>query len=372
MSERDFLPQAISFGQTAAVSPKTVDFGPEHAALQAQWQALTPENPWRLWLEQDLTACESRWRRDWLIQWIDKIRTAFAALIECVEDPARWKSESSEEVRQQLLTELGVLRKVLQAEYLSFLPAGREALLPLQRFATVQLNKLDALQLRNASAYEKSCETAAVHRLQLIQAQALPAELLALAELDKLLDTAVRYQFAWDVALQAKGEMEHHLTALQQIALTGLRPPRLPASPAVSGIQWNWSGEQLCNDLGVPLRALRGSYRDWFKQGLYALQQAIQQNFAPTALLEALEAFYCAHSVARERAEALVAIAWLLTLLKSPVQAVDCLELALHREALPEIKDLFWQIQALDPANQPRRRKPRTADVSRPVENLAR
>ena len=367
MSEKDFLPQAISFGKAAAASVRAADFGPAHTALQTRLQRLAADSPWKPLLEQDLSALESEVRRQWLSEWLMRIRTAFTALVEQIEDPTRWRAPESEACRQKLLGELNALRKELQTGYLGLLPAGREQLQQLQRFVTAQLTKLDALQLRNASAYEKSREAAAAIRAQLQSAGALPEELLALAELDRLLDTAVRYQFAWDVALSAKGELEHHLTALQQIAINGLRPPPPPPVPAIAGMVWSWREDQLCNDLGVPLRALKGGYQDWMKRGLAAVQQAAHQHFASgDLLLEALEAFYCAHSAARERPEALVALAWLLTLLQKPVQAVDCLELALRREAMPEIKELFWQIQALDPANQPKKpaRKPRPARSS--------
>lgn len=366
--ENLFSPQGIRFGQTAAPAAKAADFGPAHARLQAKLDGLDAADPLRQALTQQLAALESRCRAEWLAAWNSRIRQAFQALIEQVESPQRWRAPASESLRQRLLEALGELRKNLQAELLGLLPAGREALTPIQRFVTAQLTKLDALQLRNASAYEKSREVAAACRSLLIQAEALPRELLALAELDKLLDTAVRYQFAWDVALAAKGELDSHLTALQQIAVSGLRPPRLPQAAPVEGLSWGWVGDQLCNDLGVPLRALKGSYREWMKRGLMGVQRAVQQGFASAPLLEALEAFYCAHSLERERPEALVAIAWMLTLFQRPVQAVDCLELALRREPMAEIKPLFWQIQALDPENQPkpRMRKPRPGGLYRP------
>lgn len=350
-----FLPQGISFG-TGPLGPPPKpksDFGPGHSEAVLVLAALADDDPWREADAAALIRSESAWRQAWLSERITALRQAFAALIEAGEDPAHWRDPETLALRQQLLARLESLRDELQSEFLPLLPPERE-LLPLQRFVTAQLTKLDALRLGNASAWEKSREAAATARAGLAEAAVLPDELLSLLDLDRLLDTTVRYQFAWDVAQTASGEIEHHLTALQQIALTGLRAPHLPAAPAAEGHAWHWHEDQLRNDLGVSLRCLRGSYGDWMKRGLQCLQQAIRREFAEASpLLEALDCFYAAHSAWRERAEPLVAIAWLLTLLDEPVTAVDSLELALRRQTLPEIKELFWQIQALDPANRP-------------------
>ena len=362
-----FSPQAIRFAAApqAALKP-AIAFGDEHAALSAQLAELPPESPAHAAQAQALICLESSLRSNWLTQQTALIEIAFVALIEAGEDPERWREAATESLRRELLQQLFGLRIRLQSEYLALLPPER-GLAPLQRYVTAQLTKLDALRLNNASACEKSREAAQAAHSGLISTQVLPAELLALVRLDRLLDTAIRYQFAWEVALNAKGELAHHLTALQQIALTGLRPPRRPDTPLAAGISWDWHQGRLQNDLGVSLRCLRAGYGDWMKRGLKAIQQAVRNSFAIDSLQEALECFYAAHSVAREKPEALVALAWLLTLLNRPEQAVDCLELALRREALPEIKELFWLIQALDPDNQPSRvsrRKPRPAQAS--------
>lgn len=350
MTGSNFLPQGISFKAQAQTSPAafSVDFGPEHTALS---ETLKQQPEASEQLSEQLILLESRWRIDWLKVRLTNVRTALRALIEAAEDPAQWRSETCQSCQKTLIGALDELRTALQKDYLALLPPQRQSLTPIQRFITAQLTKLDALGLLNASAWEKSREQAQSFKSQLIQAEILPEELFTLAELDRLLDTAVRYQFAWEAARNAKGKLEEHLTTLQKIAVTGLKSPRAPEPQAVPGTVWSWRNQALRNDLGVPVHSLRRSYPEWLQLGLRCLKLARKQTFTNNKpLYEALECFYAAHSLARDRAEPLVALGAVLTLLNQPAKAVDCLELALKREALPEIKALFWQLQALEEA----------------------
>lgn len=351
MHDNGFSPRGIQFSQSpAAPAVAPAFFGAAHRELQARRAGLPPAR-WPA-TDRELQRLESDFRRQWLSAAETELRRQLSALVEMLE--TQQQPAACQALQTELRTELARLRERLQAEAL---PLLQQAFLqPLLRFLTAQLNRLDALQLNNRPAFDKSAEVAESLRRQLLDVPVDVEELLELIALDRLLDTAVRYLFAWDVAAKASGEAAHQLTALQQIARQGLRPQAVAVAEAVAGQTWVWIGELLCNDLGVPLRSLKGSYKIWLRHGLYALQQAVTQAFAPQLLDQALEAFYCAHSLDRERPEALVAIAWMLTLLQQPVAAVDCLELALRLDPMPEIKALFWQIQALDPANRPARR----------------
>lgn len=342
--EPDFSPQLIQFGKTESTL--------QRPAPEAGQQTPEKDSPWRQQYELQLRSQESLARAQWLQERNKKLKSRFATLIEQAENPANWKASPTQSTRQILMAELLRLREQLQQDFMPLLPRSSEPT-PQQRYLTAQLTKLDALRFRNLSAYEKSREAAAPYKGLLINLAVLPEELLALVELDRLLDAVIRYQLTLEVALSGKGKLEQHLTTLQEIALTGLREPKLPTANPVSGTLWHWKDGRLRNDLGVSLKGLRYGYNDWLRRGLKHLQTAIKQEFSqPELLLKALECFYCAHSVERERAESLVFLAWLLTLLNQPVLAVDCLEMALRRNAMIEIKELFWLVQSLDPANQ--------------------
>ncbi len=349
LSGSHFLPQGISFSaQTQSNTPTQpeISFGPEHAALKSQIETLSDSQA-KNQLQAELIVLESQFRSSWLKLQISTVEKALHALIEAAENPAKWRGETCQNCQTALIATLDQLRQALPNEYQQLLQ--HDSLLPIQRFISAQLTKLDALGLNNASAWEKSREQAQSFKTQLVESEVLPAELYALVDLDRLLDTAIRYQFAWDVARRAKGQLTQHLTALQQIAIRGLKAPRAPEPRALPGPIWSWRNGALRNELGVPVHSLRRSAQEWLNLGFRGLKIARRQQFKQIKVIqEALECFYAAHSLAPDQAEPLVALATLFTLLNRPHQAVDCLELALKRKALPEIKELFWQIQELE------------------------
>lgn len=355
--EPDFSPQLIQFSgqqkeaQTAANSRHSL-FGPKHQQVQNFWETLPPDSLWREIWSQRLHLLESGFRCRWLEQRIATLKTAFSDLIDCAEDPEQWQSEALQSARQRVLEQFQTLRQDLQSEFLPLLRAHQAEQQVIQALIIAQLNRLDALKLMSAAAFEKAVAASQERRQALseVGAGVLPEELLTLLKLEELLDAAARYLFAWNrLSTQTPGDKAlsaEALSKMQQIALEGLRPRRLPQPPVAPGLELRWQSDKWLNPLGIPVDVYRKTYQHWMKTGLHFVQRALKEKFVrQEPLLQALEAFYAALSVAPERAEAPLALAWLMALQGQPLYALDFLEYALRLEARPEIQLLYQFLQ---------------------------
>ena len=350
----EFSPQLIQFvsQEPEAEDEQGFGFGQSHFYLVQEMDALSFDSPWRNQMEYKVLITESLYRTEWFQKWLDKLQMRFRVFIDKSENPDDWKSTPALSAHQLLVAELLRLRSQLHEELMPLLPASSEPS-ALQRYLTAQLTKLDAVRMKNGSAYEKSREVAAPYKQQLMQMGILPEEVLVLLKFDRLLDSIIAYHFTWERALKSTRDLESHLSKLQKIALAGLRPIQAEM-PTVDGAKvWSQQNGKLLNELGISWRCFKATYADWIKQGLYYLQLAIKQDFDDfNLLLKSVECFYSAHSLEPDQVEALVYLAWMMILMNQSNIAVDCLEMAMRQRTLPEMKDLFWLVQSLDPTNQ--------------------
>jgi len=347
--ELNFSPQAIQFSGNKKEEPAVVkgDYGAQHSQLE-RLISLHPENsPWRERLYKRLQIQESRFRCDWIEQQIKILKQCFSNLIEQVEDPEQIHSEATQDLRQQLLANFTNLRHVLQVEYLPLIKKAQYDLGVIQNLVMAQLNRLDALQLMSAAAFEKAVLISLDRRKELanVGGGVLPDELLALLALEELLDAAARYQFSWN---RMKTYEPQAMSKLQEIAIQGLMPGMQPRSKRhPEGELLGWQGEKAVNRYGLVIDIYRKPYIYWMKTGIQMVQRAMKEKFHRMQPLEqALEAFYAAFSIEPDHLDAPLALAWILSLLDQPVYALDFLEYCLRLEARPEVQELYMFLQA--------------------------
>lgn len=348
--EPDFSPQLIQFsGQTKSEKAPILraNYGPSHAHLETLMELFSEDPFWQSGLQERMLILESHYRCDWIKAQIKVLKQGFSDLIDWAEVPGEVDAEAIQTARQKLQDHFKGLRQGLQSEYLPLLRERQKEQQVIQALIMAQLNRLDALQLMSAAAFEKAVLISEQRRQELVSVGkgVLPDELLLLLELEELLDAAARYQFAWNrMASKPKAEA---LQELQEIALKGLRPGTLPASkPHPAGTLLDWQGDKLFNGLGVAIEVYKKPYLFWMKMGIQRVQLAMKEKFQRSLPLEqALEAFYAALSVQPERVDAALALAWIMALLDQPVYALDFLEYCLRLEARPEIQSLYRFLQ---------------------------
>ena len=351
MSEPDFSPQLIQFSEQKKLEKPVVKhsiYGEEHLQLQQFLDLFSESSPWQEPLQERLKIQESCFRCNWVQQQIKVLKQSFSALIETVEEPAEIRAESVQILRKVLLDNFANLRQSLQIEYLPLLKNTSLEQGVIQALIVAQLNRLDALQLMSAAAFDKSVLISQERRKELhrVGDGVLPDELLALLELEALLDAAARYQFAWN-RIKTQTPEAQTLSELQSIALQGLKPGLLsPTKACAEGVVLDWQDGKPVNALGISIDVYRKPYVYWMKIGIHCVQRAMKQKFQRLLPLEqALEAFYAALSVEPDRVEAPLALAWLLTLLNQSVPALDFLEYSLKLEARPEIQQIYVFLQ---------------------------
>lgn len=337
MSSKDFVPQLIQFKKSQPAPPEKpapeTDFGIAHQ----RWRVLTQSAQDPIWahvLQQQLNNLESETRITWLNGQYEELYNHFEKLAQATQKNHR---DQASDTRSQLLQYLNHFREAFQERFLPLLTETvREQ--GFQQLSHGFLTRLDALRLNNYSAFEKSRE-ANLKNQQRCQTSSCDAdELLAFLQLERLLDTVIDYQFAWE-RWQAK---KAPLSSLEKLANKVLKvaPPTISAPPQAALLKWQQGEYQTAT--GLPIRVFEHSFLAWMKQGFRSLQQAMKEKFSkPQTLKQALLAFYTALLLEPQRAEPALALAWLLTLFNQPQNASLFLQYALQQEALPEIQLLL-------------------------------
>ena len=328
--EPEFSPQLIQFGAEAQVleaaeprrSEKKKQEDPQIKRYKQRLAQLETDSPWQSFYAQQLTLQYSQQRQAVLKSMFEPVYAALQGMQVQLQD-------KQPPDPRRFIEALQALRQSMNTNYLSQIQD--ESLLPLRNLGRALLMRLDALSSKNATAFAKAADLFEQNRCSLAQLQSgvMPQEYQALLQLDQSLQLGAAFVLNKNIS-------EAAVAALLNWDETEVFHLECDA-PALSFEQGHW-----LNRWGVGIDTLARDYLFWMRSGIRAVQQAMKQDFANQApLVKATSHFYAALSVAPERAEAPLALAWLMVLCEQPLMALDFLEYALKLDALAEIQDLF-------------------------------
>lgn len=287
--------------------------------LKGRLSQVAPGSPWEVLYAPQLALLKSEQRCEQLQHVFQPVYLALEA----------FKELSGPQQLEAFQAEIQVLRQQLPGRYLAELNEDFQAL---RQLARALLMRLDALNSQNATAFAKAAEffEQSYQALSALKSGVLPRELAELLKLNQLLERC------GDVLLK-KSASEAAWTALRQWDADRESVPLKCSAPALNFENGHW-----LNQWGVAIDSHVRDYNHWMRAGIRSVQQAMKQNFSQTQpLMRAVGHFYAALSVEPERAEAPLALAWLMVLCEQPLLALDYLEYALKLDALNEIQDLF-------------------------------